>query len=59
MKRIVCKVILILVLVFCFSFLGGCSLVTLPIKATEMVFNLIGKAFDLAKKMPTPPPGVF
>ena len=51
--------VLAFIILFSSLFLGGCSLLTLPIKATEMVFNLVGKAFDLAQKVPMPPPGVF
>ena len=50
--------IICLILISCFLF-GGCSLLTLPIKATQLAFDVIGKAFELAEKMPSPPPGVF
>ena len=44
-------------------FLNGCAVLALPAKvisgALKVLGNIVGAAFDLIKRSPKPPPGVF
>jgi len=44
-------------------FLNGCAILTLPGKVVsgtlKVLGNIVGAAFDLIKRAPKPPPGVF
>ena len=40
-------------------FENGCAVLNLPFKAIGIAMDIVGEAFKLAQKLPTPPPGVF
>jgi len=52
------QLIIFFLIITCIS-QSGCSLLTLPIKAIETVFDVVGQVFKLVDKLPKPPPGVF
>jgi hypothetical protein len=39
--------------------LSGCALLQIPAKLIDGTFSLLGKALNLAGKLPKPPPWVF
>jgi len=60
MKKKSIKIILIVTM--CFS-LNGCMMLEAPFRLINALvgtaFNVVGGAFNLIQKLPTPPPGVF
>ena len=57
------RVIIMCIMVgFCF-FLSGCAVLNIPAQIVGGTFKVIGSIaqglFDLIKKLPKPPPGVF
>ena len=53
---------ILFILVMCY-FLNGCMLLEAPFMLVNAIvgtaFNVVGGAFNLINKLPTPPPGVF
>lgn len=50
--------IVAVITIICFS-LSGCAILSIPLKLVGAAMGLAGKAMDLAKELPMPPPGVF